>query len=61
MSIYPYDNPMTCLKMWLLDLLATKAPPLKHPIPTYVLTRKGAQTRRTDKQAALNPWLAGGS
>ena len=41
-----------------LDLLATKVPPLKHPIPTSVLT-KGAQTRKPGKQAALNPVLAG--
>jgi hypothetical protein len=42
-----------------LDLLATKAPPLEHPIPTSLLT-KGAQTRDPGKQAALNPVLAGG-
>ena len=37
-----------------LDLLATKAPPLKHPIPTSVLA-KGAHIRKLGKQAALKP------
>ena len=55
-----------------LDLLATKAPPLKHRIPTFVLTGRtseltsvlnlGAQTRKPGKQAALlYPVLAEGS
>ena len=56
-----------------LDLLATKAPPLKHRNPTFVLTGRtsdltsvlnlGAHTRtKPGKQAAFSyPMLAGGS
>ncbi len=42
-----------------LDLLATTAPPLKHPIPTSVLS-KGAQICKLGKQAALKPRACGG-
>ena len=61
---------MTLALYTLLDLLATKVPPLKHRIPTFVLTGRtseltyvlnlGAQTRKPSKQAALKPRACGG-
>jgi hypothetical protein len=55
-----------------LDLLATKAPAIKHRLPTFVLSARtskltsvlnlGAHTRKPGKQAAFSyPMLAGGS